>query len=380
MTNKKDEVDEELTEAEMEEAVEELLKREAKREAQRWMRVFGVKPKIEDLFMAMPKSELDERRRMLKLKGAGNLNKAALAKAVAAAVLQRAEVLFELIELEQYEWLKKLAAADGVVAVTDEDFTSLEWLYNIGWISFGHVENQRAIVMSAELRAIFLRVDNEGLRKIAEQNSRWIILASGLVYYYGVLSHQEMVEALTQLTGEAVEVERLKAVVAINAAEGAWSIALEDEWFFDFRVWDAEATRQEQDEYEELAPYPFTYEQLYTAGQVDFIERNAAVDKLLQLLLKEWQCDEEEARVRLDDWVTLLKNGDGISEVIEIIEDSMGFPSKKVAKKVVDLLVELHNSTRQWVLKGHTPQELHQLSQPDSNVVLLHRPSAGLDQ
>ena len=92
MTNKKDEVDEELTEAEMEEAVEELLKREAKREAQRWMRVFGVKPKIEDLFMAMPKSELDERRRMLKLKGAGNLNKAALAKAVAAAVLQRAAI------------------------------------------------------------------------------------------------------------------------------------------------------------------------------------------------------------------------------------------------------------------------------------------------
>ncbi len=374
MTKKNEDTGEFLSDEEMEEAVEELLKREAKREAQRWLRVFSVKPKIVEIFMAMSKSELDERRRMLQLKGAGSLKKADLAKAVAAAVLERAEVLFELIELEQYNWLKKLAAADGVVNVTNEDLVALEWLYNIGWVSFGQVANQRAVVMSTELTEVFRRVDNVGLHKVAEENSRWIILASGLAYYYGVLSHREMVEALTRLTGEAVDEDRLKAVVAINAAEGAWSIALEDDWFFDFRVWDAEATRREQDEYEELEAYPFTYEQLYAAGQVDFIERNEAVDKLLQLLLKEWQCEEDEARARLDDWIALLKNGDGIPEVIELIEDSLGFPNKKLEKKVVDLLLELHNSTRRWVLKGHTPQELHQLSQPDSNVVLLHRP------
>ena len=377
MVKKDDEMTLDINEAEMEEAVEELMKREAKREAQRWAHVFDVRPKIEDVFAAMSKSELTERRKMLRLKNAGALNKNELAKAVAAAVLERAEVLFELIEIEQYEWLAELSEADGVVNVEEEDLSALEWLYSIGWISFGHVANRRSVVMSQELMEVFRKVDGKGLRALAEQNSQWIILASGLAYYYGVLSSQEMLDALNHLTGEEIDEDRLKAVIAINAAEGAWSIAFEDDWFFDFRVWDHETTRLEQDEYEALTAYPFTYEQIYEAGQIDFIERNAAVDKLLQLLLKEWQCDDEEAKARLDDWLTLLKNGDGITEVIEIIEDSLGFPTKKLAKKTVDLLVELNNSTRRWALKGHTPQEIHQLSQPGSNVVLLHRPNGG---
>lgn len=376
MDRTKDGQDDRVMHEEMEAMMDSLLKKEIKRDEQRWARRFDSNPGMEQLFAAMSREELSERRKMLKLKGGGSLKKAELAQLVAQAVLERAPILFELMEQQQYQWLRRICDAGGALAVRDEDLSCLEWLYSIGWIAFGHIENRRSLIMAREMMDVFAQADGAALRKMVEENTQWIVLASGLTYYYGVLPAAEMTARLEELTGRAVEEERLQAVIAINAAEGEWSIALEHDLFFDYRVWEPAALREEQAEYEELPPYPFTYEQLYEAGQIGFIDRNSAFGKMVQLLKQEWQAELADAEEQVDEWMIMLRNGENLSEIVAFIEEEVGFPSRKVAKKMVDALVELQNGTRQWALKGHTPQELHQLHQPDSNVVLLHQPVA----
>ncbi len=377
MVKKFDDAEEEA----MEEMMLTMLEKEAKKEAQRWTRRFSAKPDMKEVLAAMTKDELNERKKMLKLKGAAALKKDELVRLVAEAILERAEVLFELLDETQHQWLRRICAAGGVVAIQEEAETHcLEWLYSIGWVAFGHVGNTRCVIMPSELTAVFQRIDGAELSRIAAENSQWIILASGLVYYYGVLSPKEMVARLTELTGTAVEEERLYAVVGINAAEGDWGIALEEDWFCDYRVWDPAALRQEQERYPDVTPYPFTYEQLYAAGQLHFVEQNAPFESLVQLLEKEWRAETDEAVEQVEEWVMMLRNGEEVGEVLAFIEESLVFPTRKLAKKMIDLLVALSNGTRQWALKGYAPQELRQLKNPDSNVVLLHKPTARQNQ
>ena len=46
--------------------------------------------------------------------------------------------------------------------------------------------------------------------------------------------------------------------------------------------------------------------------------------------------------------------------IIQYLQSWLEFPSFEFAQVVTAKIIELYNNTRQWVLKGHTPNELFQ--------------------
>ena len=70
--------------------------------------------------------------------------------------------------------------------------------------------------------------------------------------------------------------------------------------------------------------------------------------------------------------------------IIQYLQSWMEFPSFEFVQQLTAEIMELYNNTRQWVLKGHTPNELFQeekkylrplpsqpfkMVQPDSKVI-----------
>jgi len=55
----------------------------------------------------------------------------------------------------------------------------------------------------------------------------------------------------------------------------------------------------------------------------------------------------------------LIKNNISTGEIIRILAESYEIDVFEGKDELIKLINDFHNNTRQWVLKGHTPAEVH---------------------
>ncbi|MTK14285.1 MAG: hypothetical protein F8N39_20140, partial [Clostridiaceae bacterium] len=120
---------------------------------------------------------------------------------------------------------------------------------------------------------------------------------------------------------------------------------------------------QEQFRRSDLQFYPFKKEELLKAAQIDFQDRTKAYNRLYNFFVKNFDMNSEEAEDLIFDIESDIKNDVKFSEIVTSLLGNFDFSSIEEANFIGNEVCKFANNTRQWIIKGYTPEELNKPSE-----------------
>ncbi|WP_132747405.1 hypothetical protein [Scopulibacillus darangshiensis] len=102
--------------------------------------------------------------------------------------------------------------------------------------------------------------------------------------------------------------------------------------------------------------YPFTKKQVLAAADPHYIDKTPAMNQLLQFLLEHYELTSEETDEIASQFINMINSNAEPALMVQYLQSIIEFPSFEAAGQIIDRVMTLHNNTRMWILKGHTPQ------------------------
>jgi hypothetical protein len=310
----------------------------------------------EDALSRLTKDELTEIRKRFSVSGASSLKKQELAGVLAVETLRELPYVLALMDQTRYDVLKKVANKDGAAAV-EADILMIRYFEGLGILFRGSISGENVVVMPQELLEAFRMWDTQDYQAMVRRNTEWILLAQGLLHYYGVLSWEEMKQFVMQYTGADNEDYTLFELVIRDSGDYQASLAATRDIVAHADVMDSGLVREEQAQRAELPFYPLTKQQVLQASDPRYIEKTPSFQALVKYLMQQYGMTRAEAEEEADLIVYDIKLGDSPSQMLESIQDKFELADESMVRDFIRLLSELMNNTRLWFLKGHTPSE-----------------------
>lgn len=330
----------------------------ARREERLWKKV-DIPCSLSDLIGGLTKEEMSDIRRSYDFKRLSSLNKQDLAAKLVELVPGRFAGALYNLDQGRYSLLKALAKNSGVLEGVDLEAAKAEALRSSCLVFPGICHDEKVLYMPPELAVIFNRTDGAALGRVVKRNTQWITLTHGMLYYYGVMGMGTLVKKIEELTGEKVEFLDYIGVIT-PAMDFYKQVRYTPHGLCDCRVDDAEEIFDEHRSRQNIDRYPLIKERLLAAGIPGYIDKTAAMDDFLKFLAENYDLSKGEKDEIALQLVCLVNNGWKTDKILNYLGSRLEFPSFEFVQRLTAKIVEVHNNTRQWVLKGHTPNELFQ--------------------
>ena len=108
--------------------------------------------------------------------------------------------------------------------------------------------------------------------------------------------------------------------------------------------------------------YPFKKEELLRAAQIDFQDETKAYKRLYDFFTENFNMDGDEAEDLIFSIEDDIKNDEKFSEVVSSLLENFEISNIEEANFIANEVFKFANNTRQWVIKGYTPEELNKPS------------------
>lgn len=314
---------------------------------------------LRNALLTLTKTELDDIRYNLCVSGISSLKKQEMAEVLVPAILTFSHRWFVTIGGEQYNMLSKIRDQHGIsTGLSDED-VRIDYMRSMGIIFSGMQDGKLAWYMPDELLEIYTKMDHQKYAKAVALNDEVVRLVTGLLFYYGYLSYEQIYEKIIGLI-ERKDLEFIDFMgIIINA--GCWqqNIVNVETGMHYYTLMNPENVIDEQLMRKELEFCEFTYETLYQAGEMDYIEETDAFKALVGFFMKEFSLSVMDAVEVVGELQIILLNDEKFSEMIDYIQTVVTIPTQDVADRMIGLLTAFNNTTRLWRLKGHRPVDLN---------------------
>lgn len=205
------------------------------------------------------------------------------------------------------------------------------------------------------------------LQKELRRNQDWISLSKGLLYYYGVLNVYQILKMLETTLNTEVNLGDLFNILYEYHDYDGDSFDIKGSEVFDLLVMNTDLVRKEHASRPELPFRPFTKQEIIQAGSYGFMDRNYAYLAFVQFVTKEYNIDVEDADAFVEECVYHIRNSVDVTQIMKGITEQFEIEDEITLKGFMNHLVQLHNHTRQWVLKGYTPNELSAVGSEEYN-------------
>lgn len=352
------------------------------REKRLWKNV-NIPCSLYDAINGLTKDEMDRIRKNYDFKNLSSLKKAELASELARLIPSKYKKVIYTLDQSRYDFIKIIIRNSGVIPDMGICVSNAEAFIGFSIIFPGMYDDEKVLFIPTELINIFSQIDGIELENIVQRNTEWIRLTHGLLYYYGVMDVWLVKEKVKQLTGQEVDILEFMNVMSF-ACDFYGQIRCTPYGYQDDRVFDAKKIVEEHRMRPGVDYFPFTRKQLLKAGDPDYVDKTPEMNSFISFILKHYKLsDEDTNEIALQ--ITNMINADSKPTlIIQYLQSWMEFPSFEFVQQLTAKIMELYNNTRQWVLKGHTPNELFQeerkylkplpsepfkLDHPDSKVI-----------
>ncbi len=338
--------------------MEALLQEETeKRKKQIMRREVPEKRTLENGLMTMTKAELDDIRFNVGLSGTSALSKAELVEKLVPAVVKFAGEWFVSMFDEQYQAMRHLVEREGLSTQFRPDEARLDYFQGIGVVLSGAYHNKPAWYMPDEIVAEFRKLDSSTFAKIVEWNTDVFRMASGLLFYYGVLDHDQLFAKVKPYIGAEDDFRFVDFMrVMMNGVCWHTNIAMSEKFAYYYTVVDPAKTWERQQAVAVgYAKLPYT--KVYDAGEENYIEATDAYKAMAQFFMRAFGADVLQAANIAGEITILFQNGGKMKNVLKYI-GTVGTLDDALEEELGPLLMAFHNSLRLWEFKGHTPEEM----------------------
>jgi SEC-C motif len=331
---------------------------DAKRNEEIWMDI-DPGSSLVDILHALKKHDLDKIRKSYDFKGMSALKKGDMAVELSVLVPVHLEKVLHLLDQERYDLLKKVADHNGFLMMDEGmEMSKLENLMCFCLVFGGRKNGRKALVMPSEVHTIFREMDGTDLQSVIKRNTEWIRLTYGMFYYYGVMDSKKKFDTLERLLDREVDVLSYSHVIH-NSLSYYHKIRFNTvAGYCDRRVMDPESLLREQQQQGDLGYFPFTKKQLMTAGEEDYLDRTPEMIEFLDFIRSHYDIDTGMLEKIARELIKRSNNEQPMEDTLNFLQTYFEIPSLEFMQELTDRIVDLHNNTRLWVLKGYTPLEV----------------------
>ncbi|MDO4204747.1 MAG: SEC-C metal-binding domain-containing protein [Selenomonadaceae bacterium] len=302
--------------------------------------------------------------------------KADLVAAIAPAIQSFAGRWLVTIVDEQYNAFKHIVEKDGITTEFREDEMRLDYFQGIGVVFGGSVDGKIAWYMPDEIIEEFKKLDSESFKKAIEFNTDVLRIATGILFYYGVLDHDELYATVKKYLAAEIENEagfEFSAFMGIMLTGCCWQyhIKMDQHYAAYYTVVNPQQIHEIAHS-RELSYAKLSYGQVYDAGDENYIEATDAYKALAQFLMQEYKLDVMNAAGVVGQLAVLWQNAETVKAGLDYLASLGQLPNEKNSE-LEALVMGYHHSIRFWIFKGHTTGELisGKLDPEEDNVVSL---------
>lgn len=313
---------------------------------------------LHDALNNLTKEELTVIRRQLKIKNASNLKKDELITLLQEQIPLATKSICSLLEQGSYSLLEEMAQNGGHLEASTLHTDQIEHFRTRGIMFLGMKEGKRLVVLPKEIMNEIVSVKNTiDFQHIIKQNTEWVKLTHGLLYYYGTLPLKTLEAFLQQYIEKSFHLE--KYLLVIKEANSFYQqLDIGEDQFSNKRVYHPEKVKEEHEKRTDLEFYPFTKKQLLTAGEPGYIERNESYQQFVHFLLKTFHISKDEADRYIEECVYAIKIGDSPRNILKFLQSRFKIDRMDILQEVMRRIIGIKNHTREWFLKGFTSSEL----------------------
>ena len=328
------------------------------REKRLWKNV-NIPCSLYDTINGLTKDEMDRIRKNYDFKNLSSLKKAELASELARLIPSKYKKVIYTLDQSRYDFIKIITRNSGVIPDMGISVSNAEAFIGFSIIFPGMYDDEKVLFIPTELINIFSQIDGIELENIVQRNTEWIRLTHGLLYYYGVMDVWLVKEKVKQLIGQEVDILEFMNVMSF-ACDFYGQIRCTSYGYQDDRVFDAKKIVEEHRMRPGVDYFPFTRKQLLKAGDPDYVDKTPEMNSLISFILKHYKLSDEDTNEIALQIINMINANSKPTLIIQYLQSWMEFPSFEFVQQLTTKIMELYNNTRQWILKGHTPNELFQ--------------------
>lgn len=319
---------------------------------------------LEEGLSRLTKAELDKLRQKLGVKNASSLKKPELIERLCAAVPELLEQQLGLIDSERYEWLAQASSRNGILNGEELEVSEAAYFQQQGWLFPGTLNGHKVLVMPLELREPFKKASSPELKQRLKRNGQWIKLTCGLLYYYGILERGKLMQLIGEYMKEPLqELDYLETVIESLSHKPYFQLT-SDGWAH-WRLQEKEHLQyilKEQRERPSLGYCELSRERVLQAADFNYAESTPEVQAFVHYIRNNYTLTAVEAREIVEGIIWNIQEGDEFSETMSFMRTMIEMEDVQTLDEVLAFMVAIYNSTRQWALKGHTPNEVAAMS------------------
>ncbi|MDD4802728.1 MAG: SEC-C metal-binding domain-containing protein [Syntrophomonas sp.] len=331
---------------------------EENREKRLWKEV-DVPCNLYDAINGLTKAQMNIIRKNYNIKNLSALKKTDLAAELARLIPSKFKKIIYTLDQSRYDFIKTIIKNSGVISDVGISVANAEAFMGSSIIFTGLYEDQKIIFMPYELINIFSQIDGSELENIVQRNTEWIRLTHGMLFYYGVMDVWLAKEKIKELTGQEADIMEFMNVMSF-ACDFYGQVRNTPYGYQDDRVFDAKKIVDEHRKRPGVDYYPFTKKQLLKAGGPNYVDKTPEMNSFINFLLKHYRLTDQETNEIALQTTNMINADSKPTLIIQYLQSWMEFPSFEFVQQLTAKIMELYNNTRQWALKGHTPNELFQ--------------------
>lgn len=275
---------------------------------------------------------------------------------------EKIDLLIENMDVERFSLFLQLVNEGKYIAYNNDMLTdAINYFRNRALLFTGTIDDKAFIIMPEELQKIILHRYNEELKEQLEKNEELIRLFWGMCRYYGVVDLDIFKDLIKKYIDFEISNINLKTILK-NGADYYGEFEFNGCVGNDITVDDIAHILNEQNKRSDLQFYPFKKEELLRAAQIDFQDETKAYKRLYDFFTENFDMDGDEAEDLIFSIEDDIKNDENFSEVVSSLLDNFEISNIQEANFIVNEVFKFANNTRQWIIKGYTPEELNKSS------------------
>lgn len=307
---------------------------------------------------ALRVSDLQDIRKHLQIKNVSSLKKAELMAYLAKEIPYLLKFIVSNFDERRLYLIKNIIANNGVMSAKKVEIEEMEYFYKTGFIFTGFWKDQPIVMIPLDLLSPLGEIiQDERILRHIKRNTEWIKITRGLLYYYGTIPHNDLVDLVGKYTPVHPDYLTFSHVI-FDAMDYYQEIHINKYGYSFWEVINSSVVLEEQASRKNIEYYPFSKKQLLEAGVTNYVERPKGYSQLISLFTQEYQMSKQEAMELVEDCIMHVKLDNQPSQILQYLQTQLTFDSLSAVQRMMDAVVLLMNNTRKWYLKGYTSVEL----------------------
>lgn len=321
---------------------------------------------LKEFYSSLTKKELTEIRQYWEFSGISQLNKAELIKALDQKIKAQLKGWLKYQLPKNIEFLAKVIEKQKTEARVEviPKIILPPALYNFyyrGILDLVDNEEETTVRIPADLAAeIEAIVKKSEFKEKLKQNEEKITFVRGLLAYYGALRGTQIKDFYGQYYKGEKSVEKFVDFLMLieETYLSSYSIERHNYYYLDPGVFNPEAIIDEIKMRPGVDYYSPSKKEIIYAGHNEQEKLNSVQRRFKKMLINDFALDKDEAEDLLWQMMLDIKNDFSSMAMLQDFADRYEFSDEAQTQEFMRQLNELHNNTRMWILKGHTPAEL----------------------